>query len=228
MESEDELRSTNAAFLRGLTHELRTPVGSLLILADLVTESAAERLSPGELDKLGKIRRAGEDLRELIGDVSILAKAADGTLRSVEGEVDLAELVAELTAELGEEAHKLSVRLEPNLPAVRADRLILRRILDALLRYAVAAAKAQVILEAKPADDATLVLEIRGLPNLPEEERERIFEPFAAASLRVQGTSVLKVPVAAALAKLIGVRLELDGDAFSVILEGLFHRGSAR
>lgn len=202
------------AFLRGLTHELRTPVGSLLILADLVSESAADRLSPGELEKLGKIRRAGEDLKELLGDVSILAKAADGTLESVEGEVSLADLLAELEAELGE---NLSVRLGPVLPAVRTDRLLLRRVLESLLRYAVGAAKGEVTLEAAE-DDGAVVLHVRGLPSLPEAERGRVFEPFAAPSLRVAGVSVLKVPVAAALAKLIGARLTLNGDAFSVVL----------
>jgi len=209
---------SSSAFLRGLTHELRTPVGSLLILVDLVSESAAEHLSSGELDKLGKIRRAGEDLKELISDVSILAKAADGTLQSVESEVSLADLVAEIEAELGEKADGLSVRLGSDLPAVKTDRLLLRRVLEALLLYAVAAAKNEVTLEAKAVDDTAVVLEVRGLPSLPDAERGRVFEPFAAASLRVPGASVLKVPVAAALAKLIGARLTLDGDAFSVVL----------
>lgn len=205
------------AFLRGLTHELRTPVGSLLILADLVSESAADRLSPAELEKLGKIRRAGEDLKELLGDVSILAKAADGTLASVESEVNLADLVADLEAELGE-AGAFSIRLGAELPAVRTDRLLLRRVLEALLLYAVAATKSRVTLEAKAGDDGCVVLDVRGLPSLPDAERSRVFEPFGAPSLRLAGVSVLKVPVAAALVKLIGARLTLDGDAFSVVL----------
>lgn len=193
-------------------------MGSLLILADLVSETAVERLSPGELDKLGKIRRAGEDLKELIGDVSILAKAADGTLESVESEVRLADLATEVEAELGEKAGALSIRVGSDLPAVRTDRLLLRRVLEALLCYAVAAAKDEVTLAARAVDDGGVVLEVRGLPSLPDAERSRVFEPFAAASLRLPGASVLKVPVAAALVKLIGARLTLDGDAFSLVL----------
>ena len=57
--SDNEIK---AAFLRKMAHEMRTPLGSMLMLAELLADNPAGRLGDKEVSYARKILRAGAEI----------------------------------------------------------------------------------------------------------------------------------------------------------------------
>lgn len=217
----DEAKAAHARFLRGLAHEVRTPLGSILMLTELLTDGPDE-LSQKQLDQVRKIRRAAADVHLLLDQTTALAKAADGTLTASAAAVDLAELVEEVHGELGVRAQEkgltFDVTWEPDAPRTLAtDRLILRQVLVHLLEHALGATREGGISLTAAASDGGISLALRdGGAAVPDDRRDSFFEPFPAAGARTRrstGGTALALPLARALAGLLGGRLELASGA---------------
>lgn len=204
-----------ARFLRGLAHELRTPLGSILILTELL-EDGPEPLSASQGDRVRKIGLAAADLKELVEQVSVYAKAADGRLAATPSAVDLEALVGELRQAFAERARarglELAVEWRPEAPrSLATDREILRRALSRLLEHAVGAtAEGRIELGvAREAGEAVLTVRDGGSP-VAADERAALFEPFppGVRIRRSSGGTALALPLAKALAGVLGGRLE--------------------
>jgi PAS domain S-box-containing protein len=96
-----ELEQTNRdleAFARQLAHELRTPIGQVVGLADLLTSSAWERLAEGEREWL---RLSGQAARDMSHTVTALLELARSTATALLLEpVDLSALAESVIADL--------------------------------------------------------------------------------------------------------------------------------
>lgn len=202
-------------FLRGLAHELRTPLGSILILTELLADGP-EPLSEKQGDKVRKISLAAADLKELIEQVSAYAKAADGRLTALRSAVDLEALVGELREDHAERARvrglELAVEWRAEAPRTLAtDREILHRTLSHLLEHALGATAEGRVELGVGGDAAGVVFTVRdGGSAVAEEERDDLFEPFppGARIRRSSGGTALTLPLAKALAGVLGGRLE--------------------
>jgi signal transduction histidine kinase len=205
-----ELAQAYAALLRGLAHELRTPLGSILMMAELVADSADERLQDGERDKLAKIQRAGADLKGVIEDVSVLAKVTGGQVTPETTKVRLGDVVKAVAERQDAAAGRAAVVVvgDEN-PEVRTDGLLLCRLLDALLNRAVdvTASRERVLLRVAGDEDGVTVTVADAGPALDEAELATLFEPFSAGQRRRQGGSSVTLTVARALAGLLDAEL---------------------
>lgn len=208
----DDRRQTSelhAAFLRQLAHQLRTPLGSMLMLAELLADNAGGRLSEREVGYAQKIQRAGAEIRGLIEDVLALSRIETGAVAVEPAEVPIAELMSDLEDAFAELAEDRPVELATAVeaaapPAVRTDRRQLLRLLRLLLARAVrVTAQGTVTLRAAPARPGIeIAVKDAGTP-IPEAQRAAIFEPFHL------GGHGLGLAIARALAELLGGRLEL-------------------
>ena len=204
-----QARELKAAFLRQLAHELRTPLGSMLMLAELLADNAGGRLSEREVDYAEKIQRAGTEIRGLIEEVLALSRIETGATPVERAEVSIAELLSELEASFDELAGDLPVELatavDAEAPAtVATDRRQLQRLLRLLLaRAARVTAEGSVTLRATLAGPAIELAVTDGGAPIPAEQRNAIFEPFQL------GRQGLGLAIARALAELLGGRLEL-------------------
>ncbi len=231
----DEKKAAHARFLRGLAHEVRTPLGSILMLTELLADGADE-LTEKQLGQVRKIRRAAADVSLLIDQVSSLAKVADGRLTASWGAVDLEEVVGELHGETAARAREkgltFEVRWAPGAPkALSTDRLILRQVLEHLLKHALGATREGGITLTVAAGDGELALAVRDRgAAVPQGEREAFFEPFPAAGARTRrsaGGTALALPLAKALSNVLRGRLELEsGDERGVTLTLLLPLGT--
>ena len=161
----EELVGAHKALLANASHELRTPLARIRMATELMKASADPK------------RRAGleQDIAELdlLIDEILLASRLDAVADlDVEEEVDLLALAAE------ECARYPDARLEGSSVVVLGDPRLLRRLLRNLLENA--------RLHGVPPIDVRLVqqrgdAEIRVCdrgPAIPEDQRERLFEPF--------------------------------------------------
>jgi len=219
-------RESKARFLASVAHELRTPLGGLLILAELLAENASGRLGPKEIEHAHNIQRAGRDLRQVLDEVTEFAKAEAGLLEPRPGPVDLGDFLRELDEEFRPDAEErgLALRMEsaPDLPdRIESDRRWLARISRVLVGNALRSMDdGEVVLRlGRPtAEDARqrlrrIVFEVEDqAPALPAEMWQTIFEPLGCVESRTRrkhGGMGLGLATSKRLAELLGGRLSM-------------------
>ena len=205
-------------FLSAVVHEVRTPLSSLLLTAELLADDP--RLEPRQQRFARSLLEAAGDLRALVDDLGELNRLRGGRVRRLDVPVPLAELLAELARELrdrlAERGVAWEVTVDPGAPTeVVTDSSWLHRIGAQLAASALAAGARRLDwrLAAAPAGVA-LSLTDDGEP-VAGEELARLFEPFAVAGSRVRrshGGSGLGLAVAAAAARMLGGALEATSD----------------
>jgi two-component system OmpR family sensor kinase len=160
--------------LHSVSHEVRTPIARLEFALELLRDAARDPA----LEK--RIAGMEGDLRELNGLVNELlgmTKLDSRPQLDLES-VDVKPMLEGLAAALAPAPARLELDLPGNLPAVQADRRLLARALDNLLRNAQKYSDGHVAVSARAAGRQLSVLVEDNGPGIPEAERERIFEPF--------------------------------------------------
>src|SRR5256714_1042091 len=84
-------------FLANLSHELPTPLNSLLILAKLLADNQEGNLTAKQVEFARSVRDAGHDLLNLISDILDLSKVEAGKLDVAMAPVRIADLADELS-----------------------------------------------------------------------------------------------------------------------------------
>ena len=188
-------------FLANMSHELRTPMHAVLSFARL----GEERSETGAHDKLrdyfSRIALSGERLLTLINNLLDLSKLEAGKMMLELHETDLAELAAEVVAELELLAagKSLTIALVPSVDAARicVDRERMRQVLSNLLSNAIRfspeggrvelSVSADVMRIGRRATDSSgrsalrLAVADQG-PGIPPDELEFVFDKFAQSS----------------------------------------------
>ena len=219
-------RQHHSHFVSKLGHELRTPLGSVLMMAELLAENSPGNLTDKQLAYAHKIHRAASEMRALLDEVSVLAKIEGGRIELFPEELEPAELARWI-----EERFRVRVELADGLPAsVEIDRSSLERILAALIDGGAGADA--VTVRIAPSDRGSghpeisiAVTEHAGVA-IPEDRRQAIFEPFNPADPRTRrrggGGQSLELPIARALARLLGGELtvgDAEGGGTAFVLE---------
>jgi len=174
----DEMKDT---FLQAVSHDLRTPLTSVLGIA--VTLDRGHQLLPAsELrDLLGRLAGNARKLGRLLTNLLDLERLGRGTLDPDRRRVDLGELVSRIVTDAGPELlgeRPISVETAPVLVAVDAAKVerIVENLLANAARHTQAGTPVWVRVQAH-AGGALLVVEDAG-PGVPAEVRQAIFQPF--------------------------------------------------
>lgn len=170
--------------LHDVSHELRSPLARLQAAIGLV------RQDPARLESsLERIEREITRLDTLVGEVLTLARLEAGTSAGTVETVDLADVVANVTADarFEAEASGRGVHLDSvERVLVRGRAELLHRAVENVVRNAVKYTAEGTTVEvelATVASGARTLLSVRDHgPGVPPEELERIFEPFYRAS----------------------------------------------
>jgi len=150
--------------LAAISHDLRTPITSLRLRAELVEDEEAR----------GKLIETLDEMQRMV-EATLAFIRAEGRGEETR-EVDLTALVESLAEDLGELDHKATVATAERI-VVRCRPDGVRRALRNVIENAVAyGGAAQIRLEAG-GNQARIVVEDGG-PGLPQEDLERMFEPF--------------------------------------------------
>jgi signal transduction histidine kinase/CheY-like chemotaxis protein len=225
----DELKSR---FLSNMTHEFRTPVNSIIGLCNLLVE---DRQRDGEQveQEIIYIRKAAEQLGELVNDLLDLAKVEAGKTSVRRAPVDIAKLFGALRGMLRplllNQAVALTFEAADDLPQLATDEAkvsqILRNLISNALKFT---ERGEVRVSAALAGDGqqiAFMVADTGIGIEPEDQ-QRIFEEFTQIEHRLQrgvrGTG-LGLPLSRRLAELLGGTISLVsepgvGSTFSVTL----------
>ena len=182
------------ATLAGVAHELNNPLAAILGFTQLLLKNEIDedaRLALETIDH--EAARAGRIVRDLL----TLARKPDGERRA---RININDVVGYIvgTRRYALETHGIAcvVTLDPALPPVGGDRAQLEQIVLNLLNNAEQAIRssgepAGTIAIRTRADGAAVVLEIEDDgPGIPEEARDRIWEPFWTTKALGAGTGL--------------------------------------
>jgi signal transduction histidine kinase len=167
----ERLMQAQRRLLAGASHELRTPIARLRVAAELLASQPEARGAAPELRD--RMARDIQELDELIDELLVSSRLESRAAPPRREEVDLLGLVAEEAAALGAEVEgePATVQGDPRLL-----RRLVRNLLDNARRHGGGSAVEASVARLTPGG-ARLRVADRG-PGVPEEERERIFEPF--------------------------------------------------
>lgn len=198
--------SARDRFLASVSHELRTPLAGALGLLELVVgaeQESEERTEMIEL-ALAQVR----DMTDIIEDLLVASRAADGQLLVRPVEMDL---VAAVEAVLAVADASFERRFESDVGAF-ADPVRVRQILKNLVTNAqrYGGERRRMVVEQR---DGRAIVEVRDSgPPLDREFAERMFLPYQHATTETVESVGLGLTVARTLAEQMGGTLTYEHD----------------
>ena len=232
-EKADHLRRADqlkTKFLSNMSHEFRSPLNSILALSGLLLNRSDGDLTGEQDQQVGYIRRAAQDLLELVNDLLDLAKVEAGKVEAKPIEFEVANLFAALRGMLRPLLLNQSVDLvfedATHIPPLYTDEgkisQILRNFISNALKFT---EKGEVRISAAVVSDDEVEFSVAdtGIGIAPEHQ-ELIFQDFVQLDNPIQrnfkGTG-LGLPLSRKLATFLGGSVNVDsrpgaGSIFSV------------
>jgi PAS domain S-box-containing protein len=172
----DEMKTT---FLQAVSHDLRTPLTSVLGIAVTLEHRAAGLPARDLADLLHRLSGNARKLDRLLGDLLDLDRLARGTLTPRRQPIDLGALVHRVVNDAGvKEEHPVVIEAPPLRLAADAPKL--ERIIENLLVNAAkhTPARTTIWVRLDAQDDGVLLLVEDEGPGVPAQLREQVFQPF--------------------------------------------------
>jgi two-component system sensor histidine kinase KdpD len=169
------------AFLQAVSHDLRTPLTSVLGIAATLDRGHQQLAASEVRDLLGRLAGNARKLGRLLTNLLDLERLTQGTLDPDRQRVDLGELVSRIVKDTGPDLlgeRPISLETAPVLIAVDAPKVerIVENLLANAARHTPAGTPVWVRVQAA-AGGALMVVEDAG-PGVPAEVRQAIFQPF--------------------------------------------------
>ena len=177
MESE-RLRNS---LLAALSHDLRTPLTSLVGLSESLTQSRPP-LSPQQLDVASSLHSEALRMSALVANLLDMARIESGELKINLQWQPLEEVVGSAlrSSRLQLKEHKASTQLAQTLPLLRFDAVLVERVLCNLLENAAkyTPSGSSIVIYAVQRGEFVRVMVYDNGPGLPRGREEAIFEKF--------------------------------------------------
>jgi signal transduction histidine kinase/transcriptional regulator with GAF, ATPase, and Fis domain len=172
----DEMKNT---FLEAVSHDLRTPLTSILGSALTLEQSQLRLPTADTLDLVQRIAANARKLERLLGDLLDLDRLQRGIVSPQRRPTDVAALIARVVAEVeNPEARPIDVdvpELSASIDGPKVERIVENLIANAL-RHTPPGAHIRVWAAAQ--DEGVVIGVDDAGQGVPEGSRESIFEPF--------------------------------------------------
>ncbi len=204
-DSLEELIRSKDEFLATVSHELRTPLTAVVGFGEVLRDSGGKLTSEERGEFLERVVQQGTDLTNIVNDLLVAAKADIGKLQVVQVRIDLRAQAAQVLESF--ESDQI-VNVDLSGGAVRAvgdpDRVrqIIRNFVSNALRYG----GDTILVSVRSSGSMSSVIVCDNGDPIPEEDRERIFEPYERAhdAKGVTGSLGLGLAISRQLARLMG------------------------
>jgi K+-sensing histidine kinase KdpD len=173
----DELKT---ALLRSVSHDLRTPLTSMIAAGAALGSPNA---TPGERQDLSAaVVDEGRRLSRLVENLLDVSRLESGKAEPHRELVAVGEVLEAARRSLGTRQEKVRLAIDAELPAVSVDVAQLERAFANVLENAVRHGDSTPVLVRSRQIGAQVVVRVvdQG-PGIPEPERRHIFEPFYSA-----------------------------------------------
>jgi two-component system, OmpR family, sensor histidine kinase KdpD len=170
------------ALLSTISHDLRTPLVSIIgAVSSLLTYGASYEPS-AQRELLLTIQEEAERLNRFVGNLLDMMRLEGGALELKRDWVEIGDVIGTALSRLAQplSQHQLVVEVEPDLPLLRLDFVLIEHVLVNVLENAAKYSPPQttIRLSARQAGAAiALAVADEGI-GIPPDERERIFDKF--------------------------------------------------
>jgi PAS domain S-box-containing protein len=174
----DDMKNT---FLEAVSHDLRTPLTSILGSALTLERSKLDLPAEDALDMVNRIAANARKLERLLSDLLDLDRLQRGIVSPKRRATDIESFVLRAIEEMDTQGRTIEIDVAPG--SVQIDQAKTERILENLLSNSLrhTPERAKIWVHARPENGGlALVVEDDG-PGVPPELREAIFEPFRQA-----------------------------------------------
>jgi two-component system, OmpR family, sensor histidine kinase KdpD len=178
----DRLQS---ALLTSISHDLRTPLASILGSASSLTSKAAILDEETRLSLLSTILEEAERLNRFIGNLLDMTRLESGAVRPRDSLAVLSDVVGAALQRAGKilASHTMEVDLPAGLPMLEFDMVLFEQVLFNLLDNAAkyAPAGSRIEIRARRVEDTVTLRVIDEGDGIPETDLERVFDKFYRA-----------------------------------------------
>jgi signal transduction histidine kinase len=229
----EEASDRKTRLLMSVSHDVRSPLTSINLMADLISDAASHADQRAMLPQLAQnLRSNAQSLHNLVTDVLDIAYFDSGRIAMRESEFSLNELLADKCRALEPLAAAKRLRLAMELPQpelwLRADQIKLARVLRNLITNAIqftAQGGVTVAAALEPDGGATIRVSDSGTGIAPEH-LQRIFGDFTQLNRRSSDPSSgwgLGLAICRRLTRLMGGEVSVEsvpgrGSTFTVHL----------
>ncbi|MGW2687283.1 ATP-binding protein [Streptomyces sp. NPDC001414] len=202
------------ALLAAVSHDLRTPLAGIKAAVSSLRSDDVAWSDEDRAELLEGIEEGADRLDHLVGNLLDMSRLQTGTVTPIVRETDLDEVVPMALVGVPEGSVELDV--PETLPMVEADAGLLERsvanLVENAVKYSPADRPGHVVSVSASAiaDRVELRIVDRG-PGVPDEAKERIFEPFQRYGDAPRGAGVgLGLAVARGFAEAMGGTLDAE------------------
>lgn len=185
MEASERASAAKSQFLAVISHELRTPINSIVGFSELLAKDRHNELAPATRSEFCEtILESSRHLQVLINDLLDATRIERGTLRLNEQDLDACELVEVAIKLCRENAEKNGISIVGRLSeyiTLQGDMTRLKQVIINLLTNAIKfSPKGGVVhVDMQRGSDGQFILAVRDAGiGIPAEEIERVFDPF--------------------------------------------------
>ena len=227
--------ASRSALMRGVTHDLKNPLGAALGYADLLSDGVLGPVPESQIQVVWRLRHLLAATLETVNDLVELSRAGEGGLRIDRNDTDVVAIAREVTDDYRAMAAAAGLGLEVHtgdiIGMVRTDPVRVRQVLGNLLSNAVkytprgGCVQVRASVQSDDAIGHAVALSIvDNGPGIPADLRERVFEEF----FRVPTTSSadgagVGLAIARRVARMLGGDLRISdtpggGATFTLLL----------
>ncbi|MEU0193969.1 ATP-binding protein [Streptomyces afghaniensis] len=199
------------ALLAAVSHDLRTPLAGIKAAVTSLRSEDVEWSEEDRAELLAGIEEGADRLDHLVGNLLDMSRLQTGTVTPLIREIDLDEVVPMALGGVPEGSVGLDV--PETLPMVAVDPGLLERAMANLVENAVkySPSGTPVLVAASALADRVEVRVVDRGPGVPDEAKDRIFEPFQRHGDAPRGAGVgLGLAVARGFAEAMGGTLDAE------------------
>ncbi len=173
-----------AALISAVAHDLRAPVASMRLMADLLDDPKGALTVERRRDLLARLRLEAATTESALGDLVAADRVAGGLLAPRRSMVDVRALVRRRVDLVSSESHRLELHLPEQDLVLWADRAQLERVIDNLIGNGLkhTPAGSRLVVTAEDRDDVIAVLVDDDGPGVPDAARAKIFNAYTRGS----------------------------------------------
>ena len=224
-----ETERLRSALLNSLSHDLRTPLSSILAAATSLQRHAASYDAAARAELAGLIQSEAERMNRFVNNLLDMTRIESGALLPKQEIVDLADVVGTALEGMSRllTGHRTEVDIPADLPMINGDFMLLEQVLLNLLDNAAKYAAGGVItLTGRRREDRVVLTVADEGPGIDPDRLSRIFDKFyrVHAGDRQRAGTGLGLAICQGFVEAMGGtitadnRLDRSGAVFTIIL----------
>jgi two-component system sensor histidine kinase KdpD len=209
-----ESERLSKTLLNSISHEIRTPIAAITSAASSLSEALPSGAAGVARTMVGEIQEAARRLNRLVGNLLSMTRLESGHVKVKLDWCDVADLVQVTVKELHKDLaqRKVTIGINPNLPLVRMDFVLMQQALANLLLNAAVHTPPGTAVQVNAAVEADmLVLTVADDgPGLPPDALPLIFDKFYRAPAAPAGGTGLGLAIVKGFVEAQGGRVNAE------------------